>query len=69
MAMTGLQPSWPFLYANCILAFQTPAGRSDAVSRRDLTQLTENHVPPRMARKSEGATKGNTAQMSWCGGE
>ena len=48
MAMTGLQPSWPFLYANCILVFQTLAGRSDAVRRRDLNQLTENRVPPRM---------------------
>ena len=48
MAMTGLQPSGPFWYANCILVFQTLAGRSDSVSRRDLNQLTENRVPPRM---------------------
>lgn len=48
MATTGLQPSWPFLYANCILVFQTLAGRSGSVSRRDLNQLKENRIPPRM---------------------
>ena len=48
MAMTGLQPSWPFLYANCILVFQTLAGHSDAVRRRDLNQLTGNRIPPHM---------------------
>ena len=48
MAMTGLQLSWPFLYANCILVFQALAGRGGSVSRRDLNQLTGNRAPPHM---------------------